>query len=609
MKLKYSIALLTATLMFSSCEKFLDRPQLTSANDDNVWTTEENVRLYANKFYAGYKIDGITVPGFFEGYGSGFDLGSSYLLSFSDDVVRQGNQTDFTLAVPNSAIWSYTNIRSINTMIDRLQSRMSSTLSTEALNHWIGIGRFFRALEYSSLVTKYGDIPYFDQPLADTDYDALYKDRNSRKDVMDAVYQDMEFALANVRLNDGVQTVNRYVVAGFISRLALREGTWQRYYYGNNESARKFLELALRAGDYVINSKKFDIVTDYRGQFTSEDLKGNPDMIFYRQYDQAANIKHAVLSTHNLADNVTYGASTDLIKSFICTDGDVWQNSTVSGASNFEIEELFKSRDSRFEASFHAKPTGKNRGSFLYITKFLPRDVEAKVAAGEAAGTAYTGANNTTDAPVMRYAEVLLNYIEAKAELAEIGGTAVSQDDIDRTINVIRNRPLAPEAVAKGVQKTAALVLGDYPADPKRDVTVNPLIWEIRRERRMEMTFEYSRLEDLKRWKKLEYMDTNANPDLLSGGWVNFPVQLPSEIKTGVTVAKLNGQIEVYSAADPSSAERMVGFYRYKDNRTRQPFLGLSNVNPYLSPVGRNQINEYQARGYVLTQTEGWPQN
>ncbi len=600
MKIKYSIALLTAALMFSSCEKFLDRPQLTSANDDNAWTTEENVRLYANKYYTD----------FFEGYGSGFSLGNSYLLSFSDDVVRQGNQAEFTLAVPNSGIWSYTNIRSINIMLDRVENRMSSVLPAEAYNHWVGIGRFFRAMAYSDLVLTYGDVPYYDKPVSDTDFDALFKDRTPRKDVMDAVYEDLKFALENVRLNDGVQSVNRYVVAGFISRIALSEGSWQKYYYENNDQAKKFFELALEAGELVISSGKYDIVTDYRSQFTSENLAGNKDMLLYREYNESINVKHALLSTHNLADNVTYGPSSDLIKSFICVDGSVWQNSSQANADNFVTSELFKTRDSRFEAAFHENPTARNRGSFLYITKFLPRDVEARVAAGGQAGTLYTGANNTTDAPVLRYAEVLLNWIEAKAELATLGGAAVSQADIDRSINKIRNRPLAPEAIAKGVKKTAAMNVGVMPSDPERDVNVSPLIWEIRRERRMEMTFEFNRLADLKRWKKLDYMDTDANPDLLAGGWVDFPNQLEGEIKSGISVVKLNGQVEVFNPiADPQSASKMVGFYRYGLNRSRQQFLGLGNVNPYLSPVGRNQINEYAARGYVLTQTEGWAQN
>lgn len=599
MKIKYSIILFTAALLFSSCNKFLDRPQLTSANDETAWTTEENVRLYANKYYTD----------FFEGYGSGFSIGSSYLLSFSDDIVRQGNQAEFTLAVPNSSIWSYTNIRSINIMLDRVETRMSNILSTEAYNHWIGIGRFFRGLRYAELVTTYGDVPYYSKPVSDTDTDALYKDRTPRNDVMDAVYDDLKFAFENVRLNDGEQNVNRYVVAGFITRVALTEGTWQKYYYGNNDRARKFLELAELAGNFVIASGKYDIVTDYRSQYTSESLKGNKDMIMYREYNEAMGVKHAVASTSNLADNLTFGPSTDLIKSYLCTDGEVWENSTVDKADDFVISNLFKTRDSRFEASYHINPTARNRASFLYITKFLPRNIEALVAAGNAPGTAFTGANNTTDAPVLRYAEVLLNWIEAKAELATLGGSPVSQEDIDKSINKIRKRPLAPEAEARGVQKTKLMDIAKLPNDPRRDFSVSPLLWEIRRERRMEMTLEYSRLEDLKRWKKLNYMETQNNKDLLAGSWVDFPKQLPGEIKAGVSVMKLNGQIEVYNPDNIETFSKMVGFYRYTANKDRLPFLGLGNVNPYLSPIGRNQINEYAARGYVLTQTEGWPQN
>lgn len=609
MKIKYSIALLTAALMFSSCEKFLDRQQLTSANDENAWTSEENVRLYANKYYAGYTQDGKTIPGFFEGYGSGFSLGSSYLLSFSDDIVRQGNQGEFSTSVSNDGVWNYTNVRSINIMLDRVQNRMNDILPTEAFNHWIGVGRFFRAMAYSDLVTDYGDVPYYDAPVSDADLDALYKDRTPRNEVMDAVFEDMKFALENVRLNDGAQQVNRYVVAGFITRMALTEGSWQKYYYKNEDRAKKFFELVQQAGDLVMSSGKFDIVTDYRSQFTSEDLKGNKDMILYRQYDDAIGVKHAVLSTHNMTDNVTYGPSANLIKSFICTDGQVWENSSVSDADNFEIANMFKTRDPRFEAVFHENPTTRNRASLLFITKFLPRDVEARVAAGGQAGNEFSGSNNTTDAPVLRYAEVLLNWIEAKAELATLGGAAVSQTDIDLSINKLRNRPLSASAIEKGVAKSAPLSLTALPLDPERDVTVSELMWEIRRERRMELTFEFNRLADLRRWSKLQYMDTDANPDLLAGGWVNFPTQLPAEIKSGISVVKLNGQVEVFNPDNADSRAKMIGFYRYGLNKGRQQFLGLGNVNPYLTAIGRNVINSYATRGYVLTQTEGWPQN
>src|SRR5690606_27581204 len=252
------------------------------------------------------------------------------------------------------------------------------------------------------------------------------------------------------------------------------------------------------------------------------------------------------------------------------------------------------------------QPRRTNRGSLLYITKFLPRDIQKLVEEGNAPPPEYVGANNQTDYPVMRYSEVLLNWIEAKAELAAIGGAAVSQADIDARINKIRNRPLASAAAQRGVLKTAPLQLALLPQDPERDPQVSPLLWEIRRERRMEFALEYSRIADLERWHKLEYMDTDANPDLLSGAWVNFPAELPALINNELSVVSLTGQVKVFNGSNQSE---LVGFYRNRLNTGRFPFLNQPNVNPYLAPVSRAIIDQYAERGYVLQQTEGWPQN
>ena len=139
---------------------------------------------------------------------------------------------------------------------------------------------------------------------------------------------------------------------------------------------------------------------------------------------------------------------------------------------------------------------------------------------------------------------------------------------------------------------------------------MSPLLWEIRRERRMEFAFETSRLIDLKRWSKLEYMATDLNEDLLSGGWVNFPAQLPTELaakNVGIlSVVDLQGNQTVYNGTNGAA---MVGFFQNTTNRGRQPFLNQANINPYLAPIGTNQMEEYAIKGYELKQTEGWPQN
>ena len=602
MKIAFKIVFVFIVIVFAGCKKFLDRPPLTFEIDETAWTSEEKLRLYANKYYTD----------FFDGYGNGFNTAGAPLVGYtnSDDMVVQGNQINFTRAVPNSAIWDYKMLRSVNIMLDRIETKMSGVLSPSAKAHWTGIGRFFRAFRYSQLVQAYGDVPYYTREIFDNEPDELYKPRTPRNEVMDAVYDDMKFALENVRLSDGDLNVNRYIVAGFISRLALTEGTWQKYYYKNNEQAKKFLVLAVDAADLVIASGKYDISTDYRTLFTSKELKGNKECILYRNYDPAAGVTHAIASYGNLSESTLNGPTSDLIKSYILTTGDVWQNASAANAS-FNLDNMITTRDPRFEATFYSKPSVLNKGSYYYITKFLPREVEKRTQVDLLGMPAeFTGDKNETDAPVLRYAEVLLNWIEAKAELDNLGGSVVTQNDIDRSINKIRSRPLAPEAAAKGVTKTAALSLAVLPADPSRDPEVSALLWEIRRERRMEFAFEIFRLADLKRWSKLEYMDNSLNTDIITGGWVNFSTQLPG-VLTAANIGKLavvsvNGTETVYNG---NNAAAMSGFYKNTANKNRLPFLNQANINPYLAPVGRVQMDEYAVKGYKLLQTQGWPQN
>lgn len=617
MKSKIFITTIVGALLFSGCSDVLDRPSMTTAEDDAYWTSEEKVRLYANDFYT-Y---------FFVGYGVQYSEleytpNSNYM--FNDDAVIKSTQIQFSRSVPTSKgstseslmwesqftgpTWNFAWIRKANIMLDRINKNLTGVLSDEQMNHWQGVGRFFRALEYARLVNVFGNVPYYDFDVKNTDIAELYKDRTPRNEVMDHVYDDFKFAMENVRLNDGDQYVNRYIVASLVSRWALFEACWQKYYYNDEDRARKFFAQSIEAAELVMNSGKYDIVEDFRKLFGSTDLTTSKDVILYRKYDAGQSVTHSIASTCNMDSPTDQGPNLDLIKAFICTDGKDWQTSTVTNAKDFSLSNLIKTRDPRFEASFYDRPTPKAKSSYLYVTKFIPRHALDYIALGTSPAAEFKGDKNVTGYPVLRYAEVLLNWIEAKAEYATLGGPAVVQGDIDKSINKIRNRPIAAEAQALGVTKVAAMDLANLNADPKRDSDVSQLIWEIRRERRMEFAFEASRIIDLRRWKKLQYMDTDANPDLLTGTWVNFPTEVASELK-----AENNGKIRVLNAAgkfvtyDGTNAAQMVGYFYPAENQGRLPFLNIPNVNPYLSPVGVNQITDYANKGYKLTQTEGWP--
>ncbi|MDQ3278801.1 MAG: RagB/SusD family nutrient uptake outer membrane protein, partial [Bacteroidota bacterium] len=187
---------------------------------------------------------------------------------------------------------------------------------------------------------------------------------------------------------------------------------------------------------------------------------------------------------------------------------------------------------------------------------------------------------NRTDAPVIRFGEVLLNYAEAVAELGTL-----TQADLDKTINKLRKRP--------GINMPNLQVIGGQPAvngtvydDPERDRTVPSLIWEIRRERRTELMFEGFRLDDLKRWKKLEYTDTQANSDINRGAWIkrsDWPA-LHADVRIE------GGAAEGYIIPATSAASARL----------------FNDPKYYLEPLPLDQINLYKTQGVTLTQNPGW---
>jgi hypothetical protein len=608
---KYTLILIAAVaLSFTGCKEFLDRPSLTQMNDGNYWTNENNVRLFANGFYANY----------FTGYNSswGTDYAPLRGYTFNDDLTTTGKQSIFETQAPssrastsetagwlsqyNGPTWNFAWVRKSNLFIERINTmNEKSLLTSEAYNHWSSVARFFRGYEYSRLVSVFGDIPYFDKVLTDQDLDLLYKDRDDRTAVMDKVYDDFVYVLDNMRLSDGdKQYLNRYVAAGFISRFMLFEGTWQKYHLNNTAKAQKYLELAVRAGKIVMDNSAFKFTSDFRSLFGSMDLANNAEVVMYRHYDAALSITHAVASYSNTTESQYPSANLDFIKSFICNDGKPYKLSSVANADVLDVPNLIATRDPRFEATFVDQPIIQ-AATLLYASKFIDR--KGPTFKGGSYPPEYGSVTNTNDYPVMRLAEVVLNWIEAKAELATMGGTAVTQDDIDKSINAIRSRPLDAVAIAKGIQKTAPLSIATLPDDPDRDADVPALIWEIRRERRMEFFYEHTRLLDIKRWKKINYMSGAQNPDLLRGPWVNFAQELPQwlvEAKEGkLKVEKADGSIVTY---DGTNGADMVGYYIPENISDRDAFTD----RVYNAPIGRNQISEYLDKGYTLTQTPGW---
>lgn len=619
---KYIITLFSAvTLVFAGCsDDVLDRPQLNNMEDSTYWTAELNLRLFANGFYENY----------FTGYNNSWGTAYAPLrgYTFCDDFSSTNVQTNFTSTVPSSQgstsetpamlsqhwgpTWNFSYVRKSNLFLNRIEEVAKNYVSEDVYKHWSAVARFFRGFEYSRLTSVFGDVPYYERPLNDYDTEDLYKDRTPRAEVMDKVYDDFTYALANLRKSDGSQYLNRIMAAGFISRLMLYEGTWQKYHENDAARAQKYLEMARDAAQIVINENKYKFTSDFRSLFGSQDLAGNEEVIMYRHYDSSQSVTHHIASYSNLNESQTPAPNLSLAKSFICTDAQPYQLSGEANADVLDLNNMIKTRDPRFEATFYHKPIPQS-SSLLYACKFIDR--VGTTYYGKTVPAMYGSYTNTNDYPVLRYAEVVLNWLEAKAELAEsYGGTAITQADLDASINAIRKRPLDQDAINRGVKQTDPLNISAIPNDPARDSDVSPLLWEIRRERRMEFVYEHTRLLDLKRWKKLDYMSATKYPDNLLGLWINVETELRSFVWTdkdgGISEPNLEkkGKLKVKDAGgnvvvyDGTNASALVGFYMIENASDRQEFTNKS----YLQPVGQAQINQYKEKGFTLTQTKGW---
>lgn len=559
-KIVYLIIIATASLIAGCKKDFLNRTPLDTLVDESYWTNEANVRTFAWGFY----------PSYFDGYGVSFTFGKFFSGQSLNDDFAPSTPTAFTKVVPASGGgWTFSFVRKANIFISRVQT---VPMDDDAKKHWTGVGRLFRALEYNDLVKRFGDVPWYNKELTNSEDPELYKPRDSRILVMDSVLADFKYAADNVRVSDGNDglSVNKNVVLALMSRVFLYYGTLLKYHNINQTKAVEYLQAAQWAANEVMKSAKFTITDNYRSVFNSLDLAGKKEIILYRRYESGV-LTHSLHSYVNKEPQT--GPSKNAIESFLAKDGLPISISPLYKGDK-TITNVMTDRDPRLlETIFPDLRVSGNVSNYStsgYAVKKFFNEAIKDLPEGNSN-------TNTTDAPVIRYGEVLLNYAEATAELG-----LLTQADLDKSINLLRARP--------GIALPKLQIIGNLPAvnnvtydDPKRDPSVPAMIWEIRRERRTELMFEGFRLDDLKRWKKLEYTDTQGNIDINRGAWIkksDFP---------GASVTLANSTTEGYIIPAPSAATQRIFDVKY-----------------YLEPIPLDQITLYKTNGVDLTQNPGW---
>ncbi len=599
MKKIFTIISLVSILALSSCSDYLDRKNLDSFDDQNFWSTEQSMRLFAQGTYTAYLV----------GYSNAWSWGRYFTSGGSADEFYNTSIWTTTTATSGNG-WTFSYVRRHNLMIARADLL---PVSDEAKNHWKGVGRFFRAMEYADLVWSFGDVPFYDTEIYPSDpVEVLYKERQPAADVCLKIMEDYEFAANNVRLNDGANQINRYLVLGMMSRELLELGTMLKYHgKDQNGAAKALLEKSKWAAEQLMASGKFEIVDDYRGIFSSEDLSTNKEVIFYRQYKKDIVTHSLVTYSSDKFGESQSGVTLKALNNYLAVDGlPIKQSPVYNYAKDNNIryyEEMYANRDPRVYATLndamriggiHNSPASTG----ICVSKFTPYTfTDSKE---------YSSDYNSTDAPIIRYGEVLLNYAEACAELG-----LFTQDIADKTINVLRNRnikkdnegdvlPKLPKMVISGGKVTAN---GVEINDPDRDPSVDPVLWEIRRERAVELFMEGHRRFDLKRWKKFSYIannEVNGKPqDIVLGSYFNYgaltddqKADLLSKVPEAYLYRPIEGN-DAYVALNPIVSQL---------NRRDWVEGDIIYERQYFTSVPKDQIKLYKDNGVTLTQNPGW---
>jgi len=534
-------------LGLAACSKdFLDRQPKIELTTASALATNENFQTYTWKLYD---------------YISGYGGTPEYMVSqeYNSDNMIQGNvgqqsaYMNHTKIVPNTGAvtpylvvsgWDFSYIRQVNVMIDAIDH---SQMSQEKRDHWRSVGYFFRALRYYDLLAAYGDVPWIDHALTEDSTAVLYTKRTPRETVAQHMLDDLEWAHAHIGDGnpDGKNTINQACIELLISRFGLFEGTWRKYH--GLEQADIFLQACKTYSEKLM--ERFPAaMPNYNAVYNSQTLSDQPGIILYKQY--APNLTDHAWGPKSIgsAAGSTSEVTRDAVDSYLCTDGKPISTSQVyEGHQN--MYDQFRHRDNRLY--FTVEPpykvtVGTPNSTWSYTSN--PKDAEYiqlmeslmkgypltlqlpfclwstsmqenaitsmcpvfasynptnDIAGATRLGYLFwkqwnrfplDGNNNSTTAyPIFRIGEAWLNYAECMFELG-----LFNQQVADMTINKLRPRAGLPAM-------EVAHIGTDF--DLNRDSDVPAILWEIRRERRVELMGDGFRFNDLKRWKKGTYLN------------------------------------------------------------------------------------------------------
>ena len=515
----------------TSCFDMNQEPQ-GEMSTVGAFTTTSEINMYLNMFYQGSVpvMGGGTVNNTaIKTQSSSSTNGIAFGDANSDNLYP--NAIDTRLAgetsLGNAAELSdYKAIRNVNFLLQNIQNCEDKGTDYKQC---LGEAYYFRAAYYYHLLVNYGGVTWVEDQL-DPDSELMKRPRNTRTEIVDYILKDLQDAITNLseQNTNATRRVHRDVARALKSEVALFAATWEKYHRAENdpfydktltnpdEKIKDWLGQAVTAAKEVINRNVWSIhktgnpLTDYRDMFIDTDLSDNQEVLWWKEYNASAGIGH----------NVTYyacegggqiGVSASLVDDYLTIDGKPFTgNAKLEAKRTYGAELSPELRDPRLSQTVFMPGQQIQSDGTVYTwppldaTNYHQNTTGYSVLKYEEFNTtntaAYTTANRS-QAPAIqvRYADILLNYAEALAELDGAGNAS----EIQKALQPLRDRVNMPGVDFDREYNTDA----DYPFH-----NLDKYIQAVRRERRVEKALENCRLTDILRWAAADELIVGKTP-------------------------------------------------------------------------------------------------
>ncbi len=579
-KLLIGIAVLSG-VVFSGCnDSFLDKEPVTDLTEKNAFNSYDNFKTFMWPCYEMFTDN--TIRTSLNGWGQNGQYKGDMDAGYMEQKYESGYNQFAYRTVASAATgngWDFKSfIRRINLMLAHIDG---SQMKENEKDHWRAVGYFFHSYWYMELIDRFGDVPWVDTVLQEDSPEA-YGKRENRMTVADRVLERLQWAeqhIGDFTATDGENTINRDCVRAALSRFTLREGTWRKYHeLGDYE---KYLNECVRVSELLIN----DYPALYQGtdgqpaagygeMWTTENLASVPGIILYKSYVEDINPHGACYIEHTSSHHVEMNQQT--VDLYLMKNGKPILNNASGYHGNADMYAVFRDRDPRLYHTvippYKVKAAKGDYPTWSYTSNAADREYIDILGANASCSnpgigmkrlpgqnwsaslvpeiprlgtgafvtcrsgyyvwknwdnweTNFNNGNlNTADKPVFKIEEVLLNEAEARFELG-----AFDQDVADRTINKLRDRA--------GIARMKVAEIDDgfdpargkyYPKGNEAGITVDPVLWEIRRERIIELMGEGFGFYDIRRWRMAPWFVNRA----ATGLWM----KKEEAVKNGMTL-------------------------------------------------------------------------